>query len=169
MYRRLCLKCFGSRSPNKEARATCWNIVTTILVCLFYELRAVIVVAEDAFNHPGRANKPYLWVLFQDNWVMLEILKENFAGHPKFHPQMFMFVLEAMVPRVELEGVSVACVNVSTLPVTFQKLASSVDAFDYRLRALEDTSSLEVGGGVALSRNARRNQSRMNDDNGGNN
>ena len=55
-YHRLYLKCFGSLSPNKEARATCWNIVKNILVCLFDELCSVIEVAEDAFNHPGRSN-----------------------------------------------------------------------------------------------------------------
>ena len=60
---------------------------------------------------------------------------------------MFMFILETMVPQVELEGVSAACANVSTLPVTVQKLASSVDAFDSRLHALEATDGLEVGVG----------------------
>ena len=56
-YHRLCMKCFGYRSPNKEATETCWNIVTTIIVCLFDELRAVRLVAEDAFNHTDRSNK----------------------------------------------------------------------------------------------------------------
>ena len=82
---------------------------------------------------------------------------------------MVMFILETMVPRVELEGVSTACANVSTLPVTVQKLASSVEAFDSCLRALEATSGLEVGGGVDLLRNIRRNQIRRNGANGGNN
>ena len=63
---------------------------------------------------------------------------------------MVMFILEKMVPRMELEGVYAACENVSTLPVTVPKIASSVDSFDSRLRALEGTSGLEVGGGVAL-------------------
>ena len=63
---------------------------------------------------------------------------------------MVMFILETMVSHVELEGVSMACENVSTLPVIFQKLASSVDNFDSRFRDLEDTSGLEVGRGVAL-------------------
>ena len=169
LYDWLCLKCFGSQSPNKEARETCWNIATTLFMCLFDELRAVIVVVEDAFNHPDRANGLYLLGLLQAHRVMLEFVKENFTVHPKFHPQMFMFVLDIMVPRVELEGVSAACANVSTLHVTVQKLASSVDAFDSRLRALEATSGLEVGGGVALLRNARRNQIRRNGANGGKN
>ena len=77
---------------------------------------------------------------------MLEFVKKNFTGHPKFHPQMVIFILETMVPQVELEGVSAACANVSTLPVTVQKLASSVDAFDSCLCALEATFGLEVGG-----------------------
>ena len=55
---------------------------------------------------------------------MLEFVKENFTGHPKFHTHMVMFILEIMVPRVELEGVSATCANVSTLPVSFQILAS---------------------------------------------
>ena len=100
---------------------------------------------------------------------MLEFAKENFTGHPKLHPQMVMFILETMVPRVELEGVSAACANVSTLPVTVQKLVSSVDAFDSHLRALEATAGLEVGGGVALLRNSIRNQSRRTSANGGKN
>ena len=41
LYHQLCLKLFDSRSPNKEARATCYNIVTTLLVCLFDELCSV--------------------------------------------------------------------------------------------------------------------------------
>ena len=49
---------------------------------------------------------------------------------------MVMFILEMMVPWVDLEDVSAACANVSALPVTVQKLASSMDAFDYHLRAL---------------------------------
>ena len=57
LYHNLCLKCFGSKRPSKEARATCWNIATTLLVCLFDELRAVRVVSEDLFNHPDRANE----------------------------------------------------------------------------------------------------------------
>ena len=80
-----------------------------------------------------------------------------------------MFISETMVPQVELEGFSAACANVRTLPVTVQKLASSVDAFDSRLRALEATAGLDMGEGVALLRNARRNQSRSNGANGGNN
>ena len=51
--------------------------------------------------------------------------------------------------------------------MTVQKLASSVDAFDSRLCALEATAGLKVGVGVALSRNSRRNQSRSNGANGG--
>ena len=122
----------------------------SLLVCLFDEIRAVRVVAEDAFNHPDRANKLYLWGILQAYRFMLDFVKENFTGNPKFHPQMVMFILETMVSHVELEGVSMACENVSTLPVIFQKLASSVDNFDSRFRDLEDTSGLEVGRGVAL-------------------
>ena len=55
LYHHLCLKLFGSRSSNKEARDTCWKIATTILLCIFEKLRAVRVVAEDAFNHSDRA------------------------------------------------------------------------------------------------------------------
>ena len=44
LYHWLCLKCFHSQSPKKEVRATFWNIVTTLLVCLFDELRAARVV-----------------------------------------------------------------------------------------------------------------------------
>ena len=87
---------------------------------------------------------------------MLEFLKKKITGHPKFYLQMFMFILEKMVPRVELESISTACANVSTLPVTVQKLASSVGAFDSCLPDLEDTAGLEVGGGEAMPRNARR-------------
>ena len=53
-----------------------WNIVTTLLVCLFDELRAR-VVEEDVFNHPDRANKIYLWGVLQAHWVMLEFVKQN--------------------------------------------------------------------------------------------
>ena len=83
------------------------------------------------------------------------------------HPQMFMFILETMVPQVDLEGVSAAYANIITLPVTVQKLALSVDAFDYCLCVLEDTAALKVGGRVPLSRNSRRKQSRRKGSNGG--
>ena len=98
---------------------------------------------------------------------MADFVKEKFTGYPKFHPQMFMFILERMVPWVEIEGVSAACANFNALPVTVQKLASSVDAFDSRLCTFEATTGLEVGGGVALSRNPRRNHSSRNETNGG--
>ena len=49
---------------------------------------------------------------------MLDFFKENFNGHPKVHPQIFMFILETMVPRAELEDVSTACANISALPMT---------------------------------------------------
>ena len=58
---------------------------------------------------------------------------------------MFMFILETMVPQVDLEGVSPACANVISMPVTVQNLASSLDAFDHRLLALEANAGLEVG------------------------
>ena len=99
---------------------------------------------------------------------MAYFFKDNFTGHPKFHPQMVMFILDTMVPWVELEGVYAACANVSALHVTVRNLASSVDAFDYFLRYLEATDDLKVRGGAALSRNARRNQNRRNGANGGN-
>ena len=80
---------------------------------------------------------------------------------------MVMFILETMLPWVDLEGVYAACDNVSALTVTAQNLASSVDTFDSRLRALGATVGLEVGGGAALSRNSIRNQNRRNVANGG--
>ena len=80
--------------------------MTTLLVCLFDELRAVRVVAEDSFNHPGRVNEPYLWGVLHAHRVMADFFKENFTGHPKFHPQTVMFILDKMFPRVELECVS---------------------------------------------------------------
>ena len=79
-----------------------------------------------------------------------------------------MFILDTMVPRVDLEVVSATCANVSALPVTIQNLVSSVDAFDSYLCALEATYSLEVGGGADLSINIRINQNRRNGANGGN-
>ena len=82
---------------------------------------------------------------------------------------MVMFILETMVPRVELESVSAAYANVRTLPMNAQILASSVYCFDSRLRSLEATAGLEVGGGVALSMNTRRKNSRSNGANVGNN
>ena len=102
------------------------------------------VVAEGYFKHPDRASKLYLWDVLQAHWVMGFFVKENFTGNPKFHTQAVMFILETMVPRVELEGVSDACANVSDLPLNVRNIASSVDAFDSRLHALEATSGLEV-------------------------
>ena len=142
LYHRIFRNCFGSRSPNKEARDTCWNIVTTLLVYIFGELCDFRVVAEDVFNHPDRSKELYLWVVLQSHRIMAEFLKENFTGHPKFHTQMVIFILETMVPRVELEGVSTACANFSALSVNVQKLASSVDAFDSCLHDLESTDGL---------------------------
>ena len=83
--------------------------------------------------------------VLQSHWVMADLVKEKFTGYPKFHPQMVMFILETMVPQVELESVYAACENVSTLPVTVQEIVSSVDAFDSRLCALGATVGLEVG------------------------
>ena len=81
---------------------------------------------------------------------------------------MVMFILERMVPWVELEAVSAVCANVSALTVTVQNLTSSLDAFDYRLRDLEATAGSKVGVGADLSRKTRRNQNRRNGANGGN-
>ena len=102
-------------------------------MCLYDKLRDVLVVSEDAFNNPDRANKLDFWGILQAHRVMAEFVKENFTGHTKFHLQMVMFILETMFFQVELEGVSLACANVSALLVTVQNLASSVDAFDSRL------------------------------------
>ena len=65
---------------------------------------------------------------------------------------MFMFILEKMVPQLELEVVSASCENVRTMSMTIQKLTSLVDEFDSRLCDLKSTFVLEVGGGVALSK-----------------
>ena len=75
LYHHLCLQCFFSQSTNKEARYKCWNIVTTIFVCLFDELLAVRVVVKDEFNYPDRANKLYLWGVLQAHRVMFEFVK----------------------------------------------------------------------------------------------
>ena len=80
------------------------------------------VVAEYAFNHPDRDNELYLWGVLQDHRVMAEFVKEKFTGNTKFHPQMIMFVLKTMVPRVDLECVSAACTNVSTTPLIVRNL-----------------------------------------------
>ena len=141
-FHRLCLKCFGSQGPNKEARATCWNIVKTLSMCLFYELRAMRVVTEDTFNHPDRSNEIYLWGVLQAHLVMLEFVKENFTGHPKLHPQVVMFILDTMVPWVDIEGFSAACANLGTIPMTVQKLTASVDDFDSCLGDFESTAGL---------------------------
>ena len=137
-------------------------------MCIFDKLCSVGVVAEEAFNHPDRPNELYLWGVLQDHRVMAEFLKKIFTGHSEFHPQMVMFILETMVPRLELEVVSAACDNVNALPVTVQNLSPSVNTFEYLLCALEDTAGLEVGGGAALSRNAGRNHNRRNGANGSN-
>ena len=81
-------------------------------------------MSEDAFKHPDRANELYLWGVLQAHRFMLDFVKENFTGHPKFHPYMVMFILETMVPQVELEGFPAACANVRTLSITVQKLTS---------------------------------------------
>ena len=70
-------------------------------------------MAEDAFNHHDRANELYLWGVLQNHQVMDYFVKENFTGHPKFHPQMVMFILETI-----LEGFSVSCPNGIYLPLT---------------------------------------------------
>ena len=90
-------------------------------------------MADDAFNHPDRSNEIYLWGLLQAHRVMADFVKENFTGHPKFHPQMVMFILETMVPWVEPEGVTSDCANISSQTVTIINLMSSVDAFHYCL------------------------------------
>ena len=81
---------------------------------------------------------------------------------------MVIFILETMVPRVELEGVSAECANVSALPVTVKKLVSSVDNFYSSLRALEATAGLDVGGGAGLPRDEIKNKNRQNTVNDGN-
>ena len=100
---------------------------------------------EDYFNHSDRADELYLWGVFQAHRVMSEFVKKNFTGHPKLHPQVVMFILDTMAPRVYLEGVSEACPSVSALTLTVRNIVSPVVAFDYRLHALEATSGLEVG------------------------
>ena len=79
---------------------------------------------------------------------------------------MVMFILEIMVPHVEIEGVSTEYANVSALTFRVKKVAFSVGAFDSRLFALEATAGLEVEEGMALYRNARRNQNRRSGTNG---
>ena len=50
----------------------------------------------------------------------VKFVKGNLTAHPKLHPHMVMFILETMVTNVELEGVSAACEDVRTLPMTVQ-------------------------------------------------
>ena len=97
---------------------------------------------------------------------MAYFVKDKFIEHPTSHPQMVLFILETMFPQVELESVSVAYSNFSAQPLNIKHFASSVDVFDSRLRALEATAVLEVGGVADLSRSSRRNQNRHNITNG---
>ena len=94
------------------------------------------------------------------------VCKIILTRHTKFHTQMVMFILETMVPWVDLEGISAACDNISALPLTVRNIALSVDAFDSCLRTLEATTGLGVGGGTDLSRSSRRNQNRWSSANG---
>ena len=98
--------------------------MTTLLVCIFYELLNVRIVTEDVFNHPDRSNEIYLRGVLQARRFMLDFVKENFTGNPKLRTQMFMFIFKTIVPQVELVCVSVSCANVRTLPVAVQKLVS---------------------------------------------
>ena len=123
-------------------------------------------MVEDSFNRPDRANELYLWGLLQARWVMAKFVKEKFAGNTKFQNPMFMLILYTMVPKVDIEGVYDSCANVSALPLTVQNHALSVGAFYSRLRALEATVGLEVGGGTALSTNSSRNKNRQSGTNG---
>ena len=116
--------------------------MTTLLVCLSDELHAVQVVMYYAFNHPDRANEFYLWGVLQAHWFMVDFVKEKFTGNPKLHPHMVMFILDTMVPRVDLEDVSAICANISDLKLTVRNISSSVDSFGSRLHALESTSGL---------------------------
>ena len=75
----------------------------------------------------------------------VKFVKGNLTAHPKLHPHMVMFILEKMVLRVELEGVSAAYATVSTMPVTVLNLVSSVESFDSRFHYFEATTGLEVG------------------------
>ena len=68
---------------------------------------------------------------------MAEFVKDNFTGHPKFHTQIVMFILDTIVSQMDLEGVCAACFNVRALPVTVQNIASLVDTFDHHLCALK--------------------------------
>ena len=52
--------------------------MTTLLVCLFDELRAVRVVAEDSFNHPDRENELYLWGIFAGSLGYGRVCKGKF-------------------------------------------------------------------------------------------
>ena len=113
-----------------------------------------------------RSHATNLLGVLQSHWVMAELVKEKFTGYPKFHPKMVMFILETMITRVELEDISAAYANVSALPLIVRNLVLPVDAFNFRVFALEATTVLEVGGGTDMSINARRNQNRQSGENG---
>ena len=84
------------------------------------------------------------------------------------HSNHFIIPLH-IIHKLDFCAIYTDCANVSTLPVNVQKLASKADAFDSCLSDLETTAGLEVGGGVALSKNTTRNQIRRNGANGGKN
>jgi hypothetical protein len=149
LYRQLLVNAFGSETPSKEAKATCWKIVTTLLRVIFKQLRSARVVAESAYTNEDNVNGIYLWGVLQAHRVMKKFIGSGFTGHEEFHPQMIMFLFETMTPRSEVAQLRTLSTTFSGIADTVTTLGRNYDDLARRVRALESAAGAGGGGGGA--------------------
>ena len=108
-YRRLLVRGYGDEhTSDREAQASSWRIVTTLLRVLFRALRKVRVFAENGYTQTGSENAIYLHGVLMAHRVMQEFKKAKFFEHPEFYPKLLMHLFETCAPKSAMDALRVS-------------------------------------------------------------
>ena len=92
---------YGEAPYPKDIQESCWTLVMKMLRLFFEELSRVSIVACEAHLLVDELdiNGMFLYATLEEIRVMREFSSHNFRKHPKFYPEVVMFLFETYVPK----------------------------------------------------------------------
>lgn len=92
---------YGEGPYPKDIQESCWTLVMKMLRLFFEELSSVRIVACEAHLLVDELdiNGMFMYATLEEIRVMREFSSHNFRKHPKFYPEVVMFLFETYVPK----------------------------------------------------------------------
>jgi hypothetical protein len=124
---------YGEGPYPKAIQEVCWSLVMKMLRVFFEELGRVRIVACEAhlLVDELEINGVFLYATLEEVRVMREFVTHNFRRHPKFYPEVVMFLFETYVPKSMFEKKkSSKGDNETSLTIKVNELESSLGETD---------------------------------------